>query len=256
MLFCIGDARCGNKTALCQIWSYQSEVCLKMFVSQFPWNSRRLSFSSTVHSEHRFVCLPHMCIFVDNITCFTLNMCHIWYVQFKASEPLYFLHSLQLHMAPCCLSQAGCLERLNNYLANFFWQKASEHIHKQLRQDFWAGTSLVWSAGLIWFLWIKRLQYWVHTRENYWFAILRLICRSQPEEPFKPVGYFHTSAYGSQIFPVLRCIFVSAMLESNFECLEGFVVCAFLLHSEEKLFYEDKHWFQICFGGKTHFQQV
>lgn len=46
------------------------------------------------------------------------------------------------------------------------------------------------------------------------------------------------------------------MLESSFKCLEGFVVCAFLLHTEEKLFYEDKHWFQICFGGKAHFERV
>lgn len=46
------------------------------------------------------------------------------------------------------------------------------------------------------------------------------------------------------------------MLESSFKCLDGFVVCALLLHTEEKLFYEDKHWFQICFGGKTQFERL
>lgn len=28
-------------------------------------------------------------------------------------------------------------------------------------------------------------------------------------------------------------------------------MCLFLLHMEEMLFYEDKHWVQICFGGKN-----
>lgn len=45
--------------------------------------------------------------------------------------------------------------------------------------------------------------------------------------------FWHLYWHGSWIFPVVCHIFVRVMLESSFKCLEGFVVCAFLLHTEE-----------------------
>lgn len=48
---------------------------------------------------------------------------------------------------------------------------------------------------------------------------------------------WHLCWHGSQIFSCpLPYFFVSVMLESSFKCLEGFVVCAFLLHTEESYF--------------------
>lgn len=85
---------------------------------------------------------------------------------------------------------------------------------------------------------------------------MRIDC---PDSYNRPIESFGTSADmvpKVPLYSLFYSVFVRVMLESSFKCLEGFVVCAFLLHTEEKLFYEDKHWFQICFGGETQFERV
>lgn len=153
-------------------------------------------------------------------------------------------------------------------------QRVAQHIHKLLRQGFWARTIIVCCRGLVWFNLcgergynivtiegLNDLQFsdWDHVSLDTWGGIgpwpqeaqfTKIYC---PDSHNWPIEYFGTSA---DMVPNFFLSFVRALLESSFKCLEGFVVCAFLLHTEEKLFHENKHWFQICFGGNLHFMRV
>lgn len=121
----------------CVTWSQilqydnMTELCPHIF-DTFSGSSRQNIY------QHHTVWPPWIKDKQTKKTSSASSLCLAYMIKHQNMEPRIstFLHSVQSHMPANFLSQAGCLEGVKKYFANFLWQKAPSTLKICWDRDF------------------------------------------------------------------------------------------------------------------------